>query len=138
MDSRQDGLYQSSPKRFGEALMGTRRIMVAIRSLPDARYLITILSVCVFASFVDGAEPTLRALDIRGLRVGGTTTLTIDGDDLGPAPRLLLPFAAKQTLKAGATDKKAVFEVTLADDVVPGYHHLRVVADGGVSLPVVI
>ncbi|MBI3822371.1 MAG: hypothetical protein HY289_06795 [Planctomycetes bacterium] len=88
------------------------------------------------ASFA--AEPTIRNLDIRGLRIAGTTTLTIDGDDLGQAPRLLLPFTAKATLKPGGNDKKAAFDVTLGADVVPGYHHLRIVTDGGVSLPVVI
>ena len=53
------------------------------------------------------AEPTVRNVNVRGLQIGGTTTLTIDGDDLGKAPKLLLPFAAKQTLKPGNTDKKA-------------------------------
>jgi hypothetical protein len=84
------------------------------------------------------AEPALRNLDIRGLRVGGTTTLTLDGDDFGKSPRLLLPFAAKQTLRPGATDKRAIFDVTLPDGVPPGCHHLRIVAEGGVSLPIVI
>ena len=87
---------------------------------------------------IHAAEPSIRTLDVRGLRVGGAATLVIDGDDLGKVPRLLLPFAAKQTLKTGSTDKKATFDVTLADDVTPGYHQLRVVTDGGVSLPVVI
>src|SRR5207247_8570151 len=81
------------------------------------------------------AEPTIRNLDVRGLRVGGTTTLVIDGDDLGKTPRLLLSFAAKQTLKADVTDKKATFDVTLGADVVPGYYQIRAVTDGGVSLP---
>ncbi len=84
------------------------------------------------------AEPTIRNLDVRGLRVGGTTTLVIDGDELGKTPRLLLPFPAKQTLKADVTDKKATFEVALDAEVTPGYHQLRVVTEGGVSLPVVI
>lgn len=83
-----------------------------------------------FAFFVLGpsipaAEPAIRNLDIRGLRVGGTTALTLDGDDFGKTPRLLLPFAAMQTLKPGATDKRAVFDVALANDVVPGYYHLH-------------
>src|ERR1700704_3006254 len=90
------------------------------------------------APAIRAAEPAIRNLDIRGLRVGGTTTLVLDGDDLGKTPRLLLPFVAKQTLKPGATDKRAAFDVTLAGDVVPGYHHLRVVTEGGVSMPVVI
>src|SRR5215211_6275714 len=85
----------------------------------------------------NGAEPTVRDITVRGLRTNGTTTITVSGDDLGKAPKLLLPFAAKQTLKSGNTDKQAVFEVELKD-ATPGLHHLRVVTDGGVSLPVVI
>jgi hypothetical protein len=96
------------------------------------------LLLLVSAASVQAAEPNLRNLDVRGLQVGGTTTLTIDGDDLGTAPRLLLPFPAKQALKPGATDKRAVFEVALATDAPPGYHQLRVATEGGVSLPVVI
>ncbi len=84
------------------------------------------------------AEPAVRALDIRGIKIGGTTTLTIDGDDLGKTPRLLLPFNVTQTLKPNSTDKKATFDVTLGDDVSPGYYHLRLVTEGGVSLPTLI
>ncbi len=84
------------------------------------------------------AEPEIRNLNVRGLQVGGTTTLVLDGDDFGTTPRLLLPFAAKQTLKTGSTAKQATFEVTLPDSVIPGYHQLRVVSDSGVSLPVVV
>jgi hypothetical protein len=102
------------------------------------RWVCSWLVLILAAMPICAAEPTLRTLDIRGLRIGGTTTLTIDGDDLGKSPRLLLPFDAKQTLKAASTDKKAVFEVTLGPDVEPGYHHLRVITEGGVSLPIVI
>lgn len=83
-------------------------------------------------------EPVISSLDIRGMRIGGNTSLTLDGDQFGKAPRLLLPFAAKQTLKPGSTDKKAVFDVTLGNEVAPGYYHLRLVTEGGVSLPVII
>src|SRR4051794_37073241 len=83
-------------------------------------------------------EPSIRNLPLRGLRIGGTTTLVVDGDDLGTAPRLLLPFPAQQQLKAGSTKDRATFDVTLDADVEPGYHHLRVMTDDGVSAPVVI
>jgi len=79
----------------------------------------------------------VREVSVRGLQVGGTTTISVTGDDLGKAPQLFFPFAAKQTLKPGNTDKKADFDVELKD-VTPGLHHLRVVTEGGVSLPVVI
>jgi len=87
-------------------------------------------------------------VNVRGLQVGGTTTITIDGDELGTpprflaplakTPRLFLPFAAKQTLKPGYTDKRAEFEVALDDTITPGLYHLRVVTEGGASLPVVV
>lgn len=91
----------------------------------------------VLAPRVAAAEPKVRNLDTRGLQSGATTTLRIDGEALGTAPRLLLPFPARQQMRPGATDRSAAFDVTLAD-VPPGYYHLRVVTDGGVSLPVVI
>jgi hypothetical protein len=90
------------------------------------------------ASGLPVPEPTVRDVTVRGLRINGTTTLTITGDNLDRGPKLLLPFAAKQTLKPGSTDKQAVFEVTLPPDAPPGLHQLRVVTRGGVSTPVVI
>src|SRR5438093_4328668 len=95
-----------------------------------SRLAIAALIVWTAFSSIDAAEPTIRNLDVRGLRVGGATTLVIDGDDLGTTPKLLLSFAAKQTLKPGGNDKKATFDVTLAADVTPGYHQLRVVTEG--------
>ncbi|HYT95575.1 MAG TPA: hypothetical protein VEL76_43045, partial [Gemmataceae bacterium] len=80
----------------------------------------------------------IRNLNIRGLQVGATTTLILDGDDFGTAPRLLLSFPAQQQLKKDSNSKRATFDVTLAGDVPPGYYPLSVVTDRGVSLPVVI
>lgn len=84
------------------------------------------------------AEPNARSLNVRGLQVGGSTTITIDGDDLGKAPKLFLPFNAKQTLKTGNTDKQATFDVALDADIVPGLYQLRVVTEGGISLPMIV
>jgi hypothetical protein len=92
----------------------------------------------LLASTLGAAEPEVQSVNVRGLQVGGTTSVVIDGDQLGGNPRLLLPFPAKCTLKAGNTEKKLTFDVALDADVTPGYHHLRVVRDGGVSLPVII
>src|SRR4051812_16927380 len=97
-----------------------------------------LVALCVAAPPLRAAEPTIRNLNVRGLQIAGTTTITLDGDDLGTAPRLLLPFPAKQQLKPGATKTQAVFDVTLEGDIEPGYHHLRVLTDEGVSAPVVI
>ncbi len=97
---------------------------------------VTILICC--SSLLHAAEPTLRNLNVRGLQIGGTTTITVEGDDLGKAPRLLLPLRAKQKLKPGNTDKQASFDVVFENEVTPGYYHLRIVTDDGVSLPLVI
>ncbi len=101
-------------------------------------FLVLFSSLCLCASVVQSAEPSLRNLALRGLQIGGTTTLIIDGDEFGTAPRLLLPFPAGQQLKPGSTKNQASFDVTLDGTVEPGYHHLRVVTDDGVSAPVVI
>ncbi|HMF19494.1 MAG TPA: hypothetical protein VKE98_19965, partial [Gemmataceae bacterium] len=73
--------------------------------------LLALAALCLTAPALQGAEPVLRNVDVRGLQIGGTTTLVLDGDDLGKTPRLLLPFPAKQTLKPGATPNRATFDV---------------------------
>lgn len=83
------------------------------------------------------AEPVVRNVNLRGLQIGGTTTLIVDGDFLAGA-KLLLPFAAQTELKADSTEKKATLSVTVPADVAPGYYNLRLLAAGGVSLPVLI
>ncbi len=110
--------------------------------------LATFVVLLTISGWLTAAEPTVRNVNVRGFQVGGTTTIAIDGDELGKVPRflapigktpkLLLPFAAKQTLKPGRTDKRAEFDVTLDDTIAPGLYHLRVVTEGGASLPVVV
>jgi hypothetical protein len=91
-----------------------------------------------FTTVATAVEPTIRAINIRGLQIGGTTELICDGDDFTTEPKLLLPFAAEQELKTGSTDKKATFSVKLPNDIEPGYYQLRIATVGGVSLPIVI
>ncbi len=107
----------------------------------NARQAFAILRPLCFLFFctpIIAAEPTVRNLNVRGLQVSGTTTITVDGDDFGKAPKLLLPFSTKQTLKPGSTDKQATFEVALDDSVTPGLYNLRILTDSGTSLPVIV
>jgi hypothetical protein len=99
---------------------------------------LTLLSLLFVAAQLAAAEPAVRAVNVRGLQIGGTTTLIIDGENFGKAPRLLLPHPATQTLKPGSTDKQATFEVALPAESPAGYWNLRVVTEGGVSLPVLV
>ncbi len=104
-----------------------------------SRFLVALL--CVLCGSVVNSfagEPAIRNLNLRGLQIGGTTTLVVDGDELGTAPRLLLPFPANAQLKADSTKTQAAFDVTLDGAVEPAYVHLRIVTDEGVSAPVVI
>lgn len=97
-----------------------------------------IIALVALAPLARATEPSIRNIHLRGLQVGGTTTIVVDGDDLGAAPKLLLPFLAQQELKPGGADNQATFVVQLAADVTPGFHQLRVVTEGGASLPVVV
>ena len=99
---------------------------------------LSLIAFCWTATSLHAGEPVLRNLDVHGLQVGGTTTLVLDGDDFGKTPRLLLPFPAKQTLKPGATPNRAIIDVATDASVTPGYYQVRVLTDGGVSLPLVI
>ena len=99
---------------------------------------LTLFVVALIAAPSTAAEPAIRTINLRGLQIGGSTTLVIDGDNLGKAPRLLLPFPARQTLKPAGTDKQATFDVVLSGEVPAGYWNLRVVTEGGVSMPVLI
>jgi hypothetical protein len=107
-------------------------------SVLSFRFLVVFSSLCLCASVVQSSEPSLRNLSLRGLQIAGKTTVVVDGDELGAAPRLLLPFPATQALKPGSTKSQATFDVALDANVEPGYHHLRIATDDGVSAPVVI
>ncbi|MEI7685877.1 MAG: hypothetical protein WCL32_12690, partial [Planctomycetota bacterium] len=85
------------------------------------------------SQFLWAVEPTIRNVNVRGLTIEGATTLIVDGDDLGEAPKLFLPFPAKQELHPKSTAKQATFTVTLAGDVIPGYYQMRLANEHGVS-----
>jgi hypothetical protein len=117
--------------------MGMEGMIATVRG-PAVRLALLLAAVCAAAGPVHAAPPVIANLTVRGLQVGGTTTLIVQGSDLGAAPRLMLPFAAKQDRKPGGNPQQATFDVTLAADVVPGIYPLRVVAEGGVSAPAII
>lgn len=86
------------------------------------------------ATQVASAAPEIRNLSLRGLQTGATTTVTIDGEGLLPAPRVLLSVPiANQVVKEGATPSRVEIEITLAGDVPPGIYMLRVANAGGIS-----
>jgi hypothetical protein len=85
------------------------------------------------------AAPTITDLPIRGLQVGGTTTITIQGEELLPEPRLVLPVPIlRQELQPGATAERIELEVELSGQVTPGMLPLRVQTASGISNSVVV
>jgi hypothetical protein len=89
---------------------------------------------CILAAPATAATPTIRNLDRSGLQIGGTTTLTIDGDNLLPDPKLVLSAPiVKQVVQRQSTPNRVLIEVTLDKSVVPGLYNLRLANAMGVS-----
>ncbi len=88
----------------------------------------------IFTAALSAAPPEVRNVDIRGLRLSGTNTLTFDGANLLPNPRLLttLPIA-QQTVRAGALPGRVALDITLAEGAQPGVYAWWLVTDAGVS-----
>ena len=96
----------------------------------------TLTAICILAheSTVVAAPPAIGNLSLRGLQIGATTTLAIDGADLMPQPQLMLSVPiAKQTVHPGGTANHVEIDVTLDGNVTPGIYHLRVATAGGIS-----
>ncbi len=99
----------------------------------------TVLAIaCALSVQLLAAEPTLTNVNLRGLQSGGTTTLVIDGTELGPDTQALLPWKVEQTLEKGATATRATITIKTPANTPSGVYPLRVSTPGGVSLPVLV
>lgn len=93
---------------------------------------LAVLLLC--ASAAAAAAPIVRNVDRLGLQIGGTTTLTIDGENLLPEPKLVLSAPiVKQVVQPKATANRVVLEVTLDKAALPGPYNLRLANVHGVS-----
>src|SRR4051812_43605410 len=106
------------------------------------RRVMMIVAICALVSVIastGSAAPTIGNITPRGLQVGGTTTVVIDGSDLPAQPQLVLPVPiAKQTVKPGGTATHAEIEVQLPDSIATGIEHLRLAGAGGISNSVLV
>jgi hypothetical protein len=103
-----------------------------------SRCLLTICSLIAVTLSVPAtsavAAPTLTNVSLRGLQIGGTTVIAIDGKELMPDPQVLLPFPiAKQTVQPGANPNRVQIEITLDASVPAGIYQLRVANAKGIS-----
>lgn len=105
--------------------------------------LIGLTSVCLGCGWMAPesvvAAPTIAGVSLRGLQLGGTTTVVVEGTELQPDARVLLPFAiARQVVRPGATESRVELEITLDANAPVGLHALRMVSAKGVSNPIMI
>jgi hypothetical protein len=86
------------------------------------------------ASAASAAPPIVRNVDRLGLQIGGSTMLTLDGDNLLPEPKLILSVPIiKQVVQPKATANRVVIEVTLDKAATPGLYNLRLANANGIS-----
>ena len=81
----------------------------------------------------------MRNINLRGLQIGGTTTLAIDGSDLPLNPRVVIaaPIAA-HAVRPNATATRVEIDVTLGAGVTPGLYNLYLAGEGGISEKTVV
>src|SRR5262245_4847781 len=59
---------------------------------PRAQLLAVVVALQAAALFAAG--PSINSISLRGLQIGGKTTIAIDGNDLLPEPRVILTSSA--------------------------------------------
>ena len=103
------------------------------------RSLLALSAMIAIVTTARAAAPRVSSVNIRGLQIGGTTTIAVSGTDLVPNPRLsmFVPIA-RQTLRPNATATRVEFDVTLDRQVEPGIYNLWLSSAGGISQPVVV
>jgi hypothetical protein len=90
-------------------------------------------------SSVSLAAPTITNISLRGLTIGQPTTVVIDGSDLLPDPKLVLPVkVTSQTVKPDATANRVEITITVDASVAPGIYSLRVASGKGISGPIAV
>src|SRR5438270_10623788 len=94
----------------------------------------TLVVLCAALLPVSAAPPQIVRITPPALQPGIATTLTIDGADLVPNPRLFLPVPiVTQIVKGKPAVNRVQIEVKLADSIPPGLYPLRLASDKGIS-----
>ena len=82
------------------------------------------------------APPQLVRITPPALQTGTTTTLILEGTELIPAPRIVLPVPiASQTVKEPSAANRVQIELKLAADVPAGVYQMRLANGKGISNP---
>jgi hypothetical protein len=85
------------------------------------------------------AAPVISNVSLRGLQIGGTTTLVVQGSELAGDVKLLAPFAiAKQEVLPGGNGQQIQLALTLDATVAPGIYAVRLATPTGITAPLVL
>ncbi len=83
--------------------------------------------------------PEIRNVNVRGLQIGGTTVVTVDGVDLLPAPRVWLNGQSLEaTLEPQSTATRTILTVPLPVNTQPGMGVLRIGTAEGISNSILV
>ena len=80
------------------------------------------------------AAPTLKSVSPRGLQVGESTRVTLDGSDFGEHPRIYLDVdGIYHTADVKVDGGRLVADVHLGENISAGLYPLRIESDSGLS-----
>ena len=73
-----------------------------------ATALVAVASLATLAN----AAPQISSLSIRGLQIGGRTSITIDGSDLQPDPHIVVPInGLSAQISPDSTDTRVIVDI---------------------------
>jgi hypothetical protein len=85
------------------------------------------------------AAPAITNLSLRGLTIGKSVTLVINGSELSADTQVILPVPiASQTVKGNKGASQVTLDLTIGEATSPGIYLLRVATKNGVSNPLAI
>ncbi len=85
------------------------------------------------------ASPSISFINLRGLQIGGTTRLLLEGDDLTEESYAVLPFPIlQQESRLATATGRLELSIRLGDEIQPGIYWLRIVNKSGPSDAILI
>lgn len=105
---------------------------------PSTLLFVTIIT--TFSLTTQARPPEVRTINLRGLQIGQATTLTIDGTDLLPAPKVWLNDRALDPIvdEKQSNPNRVVLSLTLPNETPSSFALLRLATVEGVSNGTVI
>lgn len=106
-----------------------------MRDWRNPRFVLLLIgALTLLVNSADARPPEVRNVNLRGLQIGATTVLTVDGVDLLPEPKVYLnEQLLVSTLDPASTAGRMIVSVPVPDTVLPGFGQLRIATAEGFS-----